>query len=39
MTMYVAVYTPISGILTGKKYDKQYTANLVLIFYIRILNI
>ena len=31
--------TPISGILTGKKYDKQYTANLVLIFYIRILNI
>ena len=33
------LHTPISGILTGKKYAKQYTANLVLIFYIRILMI
>ena len=32
-------YTPVSGILTGKKYAKQYTTNLVLILYIRILNI
>ena len=33
------VCTPVSGILTGKKYAKQYTTNLVLILYIRILNI
>ena len=31
--------TPISGILTGKKYTKQCTTNLVLILYIRNLNI
>ena len=31
--------TPILGILTGKKYAKQYTAKLVLILYIRILSI
>ena len=33
------VHTPVSGILTGKKYAKQYTTKLVLILYIRILNI
>ena len=34
-----AGYTPVSGILTGKKDAKWYTANLVLILYICIFNI
>ena len=34
-----SVGTPISGILTGKNYVKQYPTNLVLILYICNLNI